>query len=99
MLGLAEVVLALAELGQRPAEGVLADLAELPQQVVAAKLLRGKGGDIMRAAYCRCIPAWSCIMWDHQVCFPAVRNPPSVMLDVGTVACLHRDKAVCICAL
>ena len=57
MLGLAEVVLALAELGQRPAEGVLADLAELPQQVVAAKLLRGKGGDIMRAAYCRCIPA------------------------------------------
>ena len=53
VLGLAEVVKALADLGHKPAEGVQAQLADLPQQVVAAKLLRGKGGDVMRAAYCR----------------------------------------------
>ena len=53
VLGLAEVVQALADLGHRPAAGVQADLAELPQRIVGAKLLRGKGGDIMRAAYCR----------------------------------------------
>ena len=53
VLGLAEVVQALADLGHKPAEGVQADLAQLPQRMVGAKLLRGKGGDIMRAAYCR----------------------------------------------
>ena len=57
MLGLAEIMQALAELGVQPEAGILPALAALPQQVVSAKLLRGKGGDIMRCACCRCLPA------------------------------------------
>ena len=60
VLGLAEVVQALADLGHKPAERVQADLAQLPQRIVGAKLLRGKGGDIMRAAYCRWLPPLLC---------------------------------------
>lgn len=53
MLGLAEVLEALARQQQPPQGPIMGALAALPQQVVAAKLLRGKGGDLMRGAYCR----------------------------------------------
>ena len=61
VLGLAEVILAVHMLGQQqqaPAQHQLSEeqkdsIAQLPHALQAAMFLRGKGGEIMRAALCR----------------------------------------------
>ena len=68
LLGLAEVVHGLAQLGLQAEPSIQPALAALPQQVVAGKLLRGKGGDTVRTACCRCAR-------------PPLRPPPAAHPD------------------
>lgn len=54
VVGIAEVVLALAATGtQLPAE-VQRSVAAVVPDILAAHLCRGKGGELMRFAICRC---------------------------------------------
>ena len=53
LLGLGELILSLKEHSIEVTDDRLHAIAEIPKQVSAAKLLRGKGGELIRSALCR----------------------------------------------
>lgn len=67
LLGAAEMILAMGELGMMQESGALsaemkASIAELVPSIEKARLYRGRGGEVMRSASCRMI---ECISLAH----------------------------------
>ena len=98
MLGLAAILPAHAANGANPVSlGVTLEnqeqrqLAGLVADVERLRLLRGRGGELMRAALCRCITGlWCCAAAVHQ-CLLA-RN---MYASVQESACCFRAAHVC----
>ena len=54
LLGTAELLLALQATASRPEPAVLQRAVAEPKRLQAARLFRGKGGELLRAGVCRC---------------------------------------------
>eukprot|EP00887_Chlorella_sp_A99_P001994 scaffold18.g1994.t1 len=61
MAGVAELLLALRSAGAELSPATLAQVAGVLPAVEAAKLARGKGGEVMRSAICRLIETSACV--------------------------------------